>query len=699
MKNLFISIFLLCYTGLSAQVIHWIGGDGMWDVPSNWSCNCVPNGFDVVDMDNVTVTIPSGYTVSIRSIIVKVNGILINEDSIILANSGAEVLRIEGVLENHGVIQILQAISSAIDLSGMMINTGTITIDSVLTTGIKWSGTNATLQNDGLIAIISSPDKFGLFCPPTSGQLLNGPNGHIIIKHSQSNASNIEFNGLIHNEGLIELFDGDFGGTGKLINEGDLIMDNAINLPQQGIQMAKVMNLAEGLISMQYLSTWAFIYCDSIINHGTIEIAHTATDGMHLGGTVLHNYGMMHLADIGRYGLLTGIDTELRNEQGATIHIAGTRASGIRLERIEMYNGGLIQLDTVGSSMTADADHGIDCVTLGRIYNDTLSEIRIDSCYASGINLTTAFMSTNHGVIHIRHSRQNGILMSGNHILQNSGSIDIDTIQAVGIVLSGTNTNLYNSGLIRIGAKMDLTDFSINNASTFKNDSCGYIYTINKMRNTGTLINYGFLHNRSTNAHTFTAGGNTRNEGVIEDYNGFITANNNVDNFGIILNGRTSSGCPGEVINNVLSLGNNQHYSVTGIFADNAVQNNIAMYDSLTNTALQSDIFPETLDWLWVFRHINTGCEDTMRMKITVNCPIICATGDTIYWTGCDATAEWFDAGNWTAGIPSANSLVIIPYLATRPYPKVTASTSIHSLALRRETACEIMSGATLTLE
>ncbi len=359
----------------------------------------------------------------------------------------------------------------------------------------------------------------------------------------------------------------------------------------------------------------------------------------------------------------------------------------------------MITLDSVGSNLSTDADFGIQCVTGGSMYNDSLGIIKVDSCYAAGISLGTSLTSVNHGIIKVRRARTNGMTITTNHTLYNSGLIDIDSISSHGINITGTSTALYNAGHIEIGAEMDLTDFSIYNASTFINDTCGYVTTVNKLRNSNTFTNYGFLKNRSANAHTFTSGGNTINLGVIEDYTGFISGNSNFDNDGIVLNQQSSSGCPMDSLMEVLTLGTDSNFVVTGIYADHPGHSPVASYDNLTNVAVQSDIFPVTADWLWVFQNIYTGCEDTMRMKILVSCPVICATGDTNYWTGCMETSDWADGDNWSAGVPLPTNDVIIPYLGIRPDPVLMVTSLIHSLELRSGATFGVHTGSLLTIE
>ena len=695
---LYVSCMITSISG-TAQAILWNGGTGNWNVPANWDCSCVPGVSDSVTIINGTVTISAGFPVLSELIIVSANSSLINHDTMVVANAGAEGLIIEGSFENHGKLVITQALIAGLMIksSGIVTNLGILEIDSVDAAGISMEGT-AILINESVIDIVAYYNRFGIY-DESGGYTLNDEGAVLNVYGGYPFASALSIDGLMINEGNINLYRGDFAGLGKLINHGNLYMDHPLDDLQQGIQLRRIINEMEGHISVAHTSSWGFVFNDTIINRGLIETSNTFTDAFNIAGTYVVNYGTISIDSSGRFGILTGLNTVLRNESGGVIEIANAKGTGLRIERTQLYNNGLITMDTVGSNFSADTDHGIECVINGSMYNDTLGQIIIDSCFASGLSLATAFTSANHGLIRIRRARQNGIALSSNHSFHNNGLIDIDTLQGVGIILTSTTTEFYNSGEVIIGPKMDLTDFSINNSCLFINDTCGYISTVNKLRNGGTFTNHGFLKNRSTNAHTFTAGGTTTNEGVIEDYTGFIFANANVDNLGIILNARISTGCPSYSMTNALSLGDNSDYIITGIYADNPARSEVAVYDDISNSALQSDIFPSTMDWLWVFQNVHTACEDTMRMKVTVACPIMCSTGDTNYWTGCLNTSEWASAGNWTSGIPIMTDDVVIPFVGIRPDPQLSVSSIIHSMALRKGTEIVLQTGSLLSIE
>ena len=118
MKFLSISIgFWIATQALSAQAIVWNGGNGDWNVPSNWDCSCVPGISDSVNILNGIVTIPAGFPVFSELIYVSAGSALINLDTLEIANAGAEGLIVEGSFENHGRLRIIQALVAGVAFS------------------------------------------------------------------------------------------------------------------------------------------------------------------------------------------------------------------------------------------------------------------------------------------------------------------------------------------------------------------------------------------------------------------------------------------------------------------------------------------------------------------------------------------------------------------------------------------------------
>lgn len=300
-----LTILIFLYTVGWGQSIEWIGGTGDWNHADNWDCNCIPSITDSVIIDEGMVTIPAGFSVGVEQIFIGPGATLINQDTLTLANPGAEAIVIHGTLSNFGYAIINEAQVSGILLHGQLINHGEVHIDSILTEGIVMDGIASRLENFGIVNITSTPNQFGIFSLNTNASIFNGFGAEILASHSGSNASNIEFYGRIENEGLIQLYEGSFGGIGTLINDGVVVMNNPSSNPQQGLKLRAIYNHAGASISMQHLSSWALIGNDSIVNHGEILITHTFTDAMNLAGTVLINHGIIRMRDIGRFGLQT----------------------------------------------------------------------------------------------------------------------------------------------------------------------------------------------------------------------------------------------------------------------------------------------------------------------------------------------------------------------------------------------------------
>ena len=230
MKNLFFSVvFLITTLNSTAQAIEWSGGEGDWNVSANWDCDCVPGFSDSVSVLDGIVTIPPGFPVFSELITVGVGGSLINHDTLIVANAGAEGLVIEGSFENHGKLVITEALHTGLSIksSGTVINLGRLEIDSIDATGIGLEG-SAVLINEGFIDIVSQYNRYGIY-DDENGSTLNATGAMINIYGGYPFASAMNIDGQLTNEGDIHLFRGDFTGLGKLINNGNIIIsENAI---------------------------------------------------------------------------------------------------------------------------------------------------------------------------------------------------------------------------------------------------------------------------------------------------------------------------------------------------------------------------------------------------------------------------------------------------------------------------------------
>ena len=90
----------------------------------------MPGVSDSVTIQSGAVTIPAGFPVFSELITVGVSGSLINHDTLIVTNAGAEGLVIEGSFENHGKLVITEALHTGLSIksSGTVINLSLIHI-------------------------------------------------------------------------------------------------------------------------------------------------------------------------------------------------------------------------------------------------------------------------------------------------------------------------------------------------------------------------------------------------------------------------------------------------------------------------------------------------------------------------------------------------------------------------------------------
>ncbi len=348
-----------------AQAIHWNGGNGDWNVLSNWSCNCVPGITDSVTILAGSVTIPAGVPVFTELILISSGSTLINHDTLTIANVSAEGIIVEGVFENNGKLLITEAFSTGLKIEGTVINTGIIQIDSIDGVAIGMLD-SAMLTNAGLIDIVAYYNRYGLY-DESGCMIVNTPEGEMFIYGGYPFASAINLNGLMINEGLIDVYRGDVAGLGKWMNQGLFLMDHPTDDTEQGISFRHIENSTDAIISVQHTSSWAFVFNDTIINHELIDVSNTFTDAFNIAGTYVLNHGTISIDSCGRYGMLTGTNTVLRNETNAVIKVSNAVGAGLRIERIEFYNNGLVELDTVGSNLSTATDHGIECIINGRM--------------------------------------------------------------------------------------------------------------------------------------------------------------------------------------------------------------------------------------------------------------------------------------------------------------------------------------------
>jgi hypothetical protein len=188
---------------VQADTITWVGGDGYWSEPTNWSSGTVPDS-----IDNIVIDGDSGITSSVildthfileGSLSIKSDDNLLIEPGVSLS-SNLGIIYLTGTVVNDGGFSN----NGTIENAGSLINNGTIenggTIENYETSTIENHG---TIDNDSIGAI----------------------NNDGII----TNWVNIRNQGEISNNGYINFFYGEILNQGLITNNGTIDNSEVIN--------------------------------------------------------------------------------------------------------------------------------------------------------------------------------------------------------------------------------------------------------------------------------------------------------------------------------------------------------------------------------------------------------------------------------------------------------------------------------------
>ena len=109
------------------------------------------------------------------------------------------------------------------------------------------------------------------------------------------------------------------------------------------------MNKDEGELILHTGATYGFVFMDTLINEGKITCTGATFDMFNFNGSYLQNYGSISIRNVGRYGFTLNSTSDFRNEKDGQISIAHSIGSAFSCIASEIYNNGLIEIDTVGS--------------------------------------------------------------------------------------------------------------------------------------------------------------------------------------------------------------------------------------------------------------------------------------------------------------------------------------------------------------
>jgi hypothetical protein len=364
---------LMILPALNALNISWSGGNGNWNVASNWSSGTVPVSGDIVYISNGTVTVPASYFAQAQGVTVHTNGQLtiasggllrvngINASSALesgvqlrgdlnlygalqiwntpvgaglgvdpsasfyigsngilnILNSDSDGISSSGTIQNNGYIYINNAGNHGIISSGTFTNTDKITVLNVFASGFScW--TNGTLHNSGEISVKGAGSGIGTGV--SNIQIINEEDGEIY-------ASYVDY-GIILGSGSNTVFD-----NHGYINASWQIADEGINTYRD------FNNHETGEVEINYANDGIYVGPTGEINNlGNITI-HDGTTNL-----AILNEGLFHNHPCGKInvhkGIGNGINSDIFFNEGEIYNHNVTAAS---YNDGDFINDGLIE--------------------------------------------------------------------------------------------------------------------------------------------------------------------------------------------------------------------------------------------------------------------------------------------------------------------------------------------------------------------
>lgn len=667
--RIFLSFFVsFCIsTAIFAQSTTWNGSmNSDWATAANWS-NGVPSPTDEAVIptspNNPLISLPTSIsslrvepgailTVNTTFLVLGANGlyiqtgaVLINDETINIANSIAVGLFNEGELINQTDAQIkIQNTGTAAFVNQTGAGTvnhfnALIEIDGAGGDGI-YNDTDFT--NEGMIVIAESGNvgESGIYNTSTAdfvnrGQIdigLADTIGHSGITNIMGAKFTCEFGASLSIEnckaqGILNEVDAVF------TNNGDLRIGQSPDTLVNGIINKHMFtNQSDGVIIISKVSEMAvWNLGDSLTNEGEMYIGLASGT---IGIDAIYNEAIFH------------------NSAGAFLQIQNTKSRGI---------------SNITGSFTNDAD-------LFLANNDTIG--------GDGIANSTQFTNNANGIITIDNTTSAGIANFSSGIFDNYGSLDIgingDSVSTgiynEGSVINHSNINIDNTsfdglwnrangtfenrGLLDIGSTVGNigTETILNeDVATFVNNTCAYVALRTHLTNSSAvaMVNDGYLVLSSDILHV---PGLFDNNGIILDETGtFPLSDPGVVNTGIFIPPGTPSSCT--TISNPFDIGNGTVYSVDPVvYADPNTSIQAGTYDELSNTFTLNAFFaPGSTTFFLIINDVNNDCPTVLPWIVTV------AT-DVITFTGASDPFNWHNPLNWDLQtVPGPCHQVVVP--------------------------------------
>ena len=373
MKNLFIrtltiivlisSLNNFCFTQIS-----WIGGNGDWEVASNWSTGNIPGINDDVVIDvagEIRVDISNGNHV-IKSLFIG------ERDSLVIAID--QSLSVENA-DEYG-IQII---------NGGLINHGELNVDGAEDIGIYVLSSNnlyGELENFGVVNINGSGGN-GIHC---SGIFAN--NGE--LNSNFNDGDGIELWGFIAPlHGTIKCNSNNVGidirPTAVMSNYGEIVCTN--NSTGMRI-LGEIYNFNPGTIDIDASVNFGITMNDSELRNYN----HIKVDGANVYGIVVANGGkVLNSKDIIVHNCLFGLATENSSNQMDYNEIKNYANLEIKSSNIGLIlgeqSGGFDSLLNTGTIAISDCSYSGVLISRLSFFKNS-SELIVDGCTMNGITIT-----------------------------------------------------------------------------------------------------------------------------------------------------------------------------------------------------------------------------------------------------------------------------------------------------------------------
>ncbi len=416
------------------------------------------------------------------------------------------------------------------------------------------------------------------------------------------------------------------------------------------------------------------------------------------------------VANAGKFGIVN--DASFENKAGGVITIGSISEIAVRHNSGTLTNAGSI---TFGATSGA-AQYG---VYNAAGFNNLGGQITIDRTSIAGIyNVTGTF--TNTGNIRIGVNAASGVDGISNTAIFNNGAagqIYIDRVSNTGIRHAGNNTiDFSNQGSIHIGSVSGGNNFNIGIYNSAPFHHTGGQILLNRVT-TAVVTASGVF----TNAAVLTVGNITAVTNILLDNGGVFTNQTNGQIFGAgniapvrfssnqghispagagsatgIMHFTGNSDLSGSTIN--IDVNGNGAAGVNHdvITVSGAVEIDAVLHLNFNYSGADGDqitiISATTVINKFVAVH---GLPAGWTINYTANAVILeYAQGTT--WTGAVNT-DWTLAGNWSNGVPIAQSVVIIPNTPNAPVLN-TASAALGNLSIQTGAKLTVGTAGILTV-